>query len=476
MSPTKQRTILMYTIGGLFLVAVVWIIFSFATGATLTLTTNDSDATWLVHETSPEPQNINVPSGGKRVDLRVEAGTYTVTVKNKSTSSIQIVTVGIGEHKTITLNLNSINVLIPSPQPVTSMGAGSFMITSASMTFVDRNSSDSHLYYVDSSNRTRLLDGRHTYQTIQWADDSFGIGLVKLGSLGYGLTKIEDKTVTDVALPFTSNDPIGYAVAPNRAWYASDGHTVYRANADGSFTKVYTAGSNKNLYVVSASNDAALIAEKDKNTVREGNLIALHTDGTKYQIEGEVYESAWSPSGDKLVTSGDTAEIFDNKLNVTHVLPQGNVGSPVWLDDNTLLYSLSGNVWRYDLSDRKAHVIATVSDTVGTISTIGPDSTRDYLYISVYRNGFATPTFSLGRVSIGSKPVPDSSTAALLSVIFPYTESGCTLNTMNFSALTVLFSTTSAHPNCVEAAKSNIVNSKVLRTDTTAALNFQQLP
>jgi len=469
----KARTTLMYTVIGLFMAAIAWIVVSYFLSASLTITTDDASNTILVSENKPTRHGI-LTQAGISVSTRVEAGDYTVTVESASTSIMRTVSVGIGEHKTITLDLHSDALPITTLSPVTTLGASSFTAASDHLTFIDHNDADTPLYTVNTTNQVTTLDNNHSYVSVKWANPSWGIGLVSKGSANYGLVKIDGSSVSPITLPFTAQKSIAYAVSPNMTWYISDDHTVYRANGDGSFTKVYT--SSDNVAVVAASNDAVLFSTKPSNAPRATGLAVLHQDGTKYQIAGEQYESAWSPLGDKLIVSSDsTTDIFDAKLNAIAPLPQGNVVSPVWLNDTTLLYVLGGNVWRYDMTTGEAKIIISIDPLVGTPSSIVPDTSGTFLYISVFRANFNNPTFMLGRVSLGSQQPPDGITAQHLNIIFPDVDSACTINYMNFTALSIVYKQSYPGQNCVSTARDAAVDSKVLTASEAALLNYQQL-
>ena len=475
MLSTKQRTIIIYAIIGVFIAGVAWIIIAYFAASTLTLTTNDLSNTLLIHENKPTPRNIDISQNGKEVIARLEAGNYTVTAQNKVTSTAQVIDIGIGEHKTITLNLSAASSIIMSEMPVTSLGAIYFTASENNITFVDSNNPNNPLYSVDQTNHTKLVDGKHTYTSIRWADASFGIGFVSYGTTNHGVVKIDNTNVSDVVLPFSPDEAFSYAVSPNRTWYVSDGHTIYRANGDGSFTKIYTTDVKSSVTIASASNNAIILTQKVSAVAREGSLIILHNDGTKYQIEGELYNSAWSPSGDKVVTTGDTAEIFDDKLNPIRQLPQGNFISPVWLDDNTLVYGLGSNVWRYKLDTGRAEIIVSLDPLLGAFSVIKPDSEHNFLYASLYSSNSTNPTYSLKRISLGNKQAPDPTTAQHLGIILPLVDSTCSVNFMNFTSLTVLTKQTAPGQNCVATARNSFVDSKIMDAASVSALNFEQI-
>lgn len=312
------------------------------------------------------------------------------------------------------------------------------------------------------------------FSTIQWADPSFGIGLIATGSTSYAVAKINRQAVSIVSLPFTAKSTSTFAVSPNKIWYVCDGHTIYRANGDGSFTKIFT--SKKDVTLGSATNDALLFIEKQKDATRESDISILHIDGTKYTIEGELYESSWSPSGDKLLVSSDeTPGIYNTSFNFVHSLPEGNVVSPVWLSDSSVAFIRGGNIWRYDLTTGKSVVVSSIDSVIGTPSALSFDKSSGFLYLSIYRTGFIKPTFMLDRINLGSQKLPDANIASRLSLVFPRVDSACAINYMNFTSLSVVYKQTASGENCVSTAKNSTIDSKILSSTEASRLNFQKI-
>lgn len=96
MSPTKQRTILIYTVIILIMASISWAIYSYVISASLTILTDSASNTIVIQENSPTARVIEPDYQGKELVVRTEAGNYTIIVKNKSTSASQVVNVGIG--------------------------------------------------------------------------------------------------------------------------------------------------------------------------------------------------------------------------------------------------------------------------------------------------------------------------------------------------------------------------------------------
>lgn len=466
---SQQRQTLMITIAVILLIAFGWLIVWFYTLASLTITTNSASNTILVREKTATSQNqVSVSQSGKQADLRVVAGTYIVTVQNATRSSSQVVKLGTGEHKNITINLDT-SIAYSTSEPVTSMGAGSISASKDTLRFIDRNTANSTLYSVDATGTISVLDSSTRYVNISWADPLFGLGYGLDKNNRYVITKIEGNFATQLKMPFVVDVTSSVRVAPNRTWYVSDGNTVYRGNADGSFTKVYS--STQKLGIIAVSNDALLLWQKPQNNSREGNMVILHTDGNKYQIKGGTYEAAWSPSGKKLVTSGDVSEIFDDKFQKIGILPSGNFISPLWLDENTLLYGMQNSVVRYDIQNGTATPLITFDDTTGKPSQIKLSNDRDYLYVAIQKAGNRSSlAFKLDRIPLQNQQ-PSNLPVQKFSLLIPNTVGGCDLNYMNFIRFSVITKSVKPSTNCVPAVKSYFASYSIGTTD----LSFQQI-
>lgn len=379
---------------------------------------------------------------------------------------MQIVKIGIGEHKSITLNITD-QIYSPISEPVTSFGAGGISASATALRFIDRNVAEHPLYNVDSGGNVTLLDQNTTYTNVRWADPTFGIGYGLDKNNNYVIRLVQDNEVRPVIAPFAVDIKTSYGVAPNHTWYLSDGHTVYRANGDGSFTKVY---SNQDLVtIISASNDALLLSQKNDQSAREGSLIILHANGEKYQIEGGAYEAAWSPSGDKLVTSGDTSKIFDAKFKEVAKLPSGNFLSPVWLNDNTIFYAVNNKVMRYDIDTGKASTLLSFDSVTGTPSQIVVSKEKDYVYVAIQKGGDRSGiSFRLERISLNNKQPASTAPAQELNLLIPNTVKGCSLNYMNFARFSILLKYQSGiTADCTPAVRSYLTSYDIPLQDIT---------
>ena len=451
---TQQRQTLFISLIVLFLITVGILIVWFYSYSSLVIVTNSPTNTILVRQDTGKTQNqIQVDQKGNRAELRIPAGTYIVTAQNNAQSAMQIIKLGVGEHKSITLNISE-QVYNPISEPVSSFGAGGISASATALRFIDRNVAEHPLYNVDSGGNVTLLDKNTTYTNVRWADPELGIGYGLDKNNKYVIRLIQGNEVRPVIAPFTVDIKTSYGIAPNRTWYIADGHTIYRAGGDGSFTKIYN--SQDLVGIISVSNDALLLSQKSEQSAREGSLIILHTNGNKYQIEGGAYEAAWSPKGDRLVTSGDTSKIFDTKFKEVAKLPSGNFMSPVWLNDNTIFYGVDNKVMRYDIDTGKASTLLSFDRVTGTPSQIVVSKEKDYVYVAIQKGGDrAGISFRLERISLDNKPQSTDVPAQGLNLLIPNTVQNCALNYMNFAHFSVVLRHVgNTNSDCVPAVRN----------------------
>lgn len=475
MLSSKQKTLLYYALMALFAVTIIWLFVLYFLSAQLTITTSDASTTISLQEYSPTSRTIPINQNGNSATARVEAGTYIIVVKSNSSSAQQIVKLGVGEHKTVSLNPGVITTSSGNVIPVTTLGGRSISASNNHLSFIDYNDPNYPLYTVDTSNKLSELGGGRSFQSITWISADYGIGQVIKGSNSYGIALIQGSSATDIPLPFTTQSGFSFAVAPNKTLYVSDGHIIYRANGDGSYTKIYTSNSDF-LSLSTASNKTIQFNVRANNSTRQTSIAVLHNDGTKYQISGEIYESLWSPASDKLILAGDDVSgVFNDQLKMVNPLPSMNIISPLWLDNNTILFIQGSDIWKYSLQDGTTNKIATIDQSVGNFSNIYLSDDHSYLYATVDRANFPSITFSIYRVSLQNQQSNTTSLNSLLLVL-PKTDSACTINAVAFTSLSVVMKRNLPGSNCVAEAKDSIVGSKVLNSATTDTLNFQYLP
>jgi|GEM_PF-5563273 len=475
MLSTQQKTLLYYTLMGIFAIGIIWLLVAYFMFAQLTVITSDTSGSISLQESSPHSRTIDVTQNGNSITARVEAGTYTIIVKNDISASQQIVTLGIGEHKTVTVSPGLVSTITGNVTPVSTFGAKAVSASTDRLSFIDYNDPNYPLYSVNSTNTVSKLGDNRSFQTIAWANADYGVGEVITGSNNYTLSAITGTSITDLSLPFNAQSNFSYALAPNKTLYVSDGHIIYRANGDGSYTKIYTA-TNDIVMLNTASNQAVEFTVQPNGAPRQTGVAVLHNDGTKYQISGEIYESAWSPDGNNILLTGDNINgIFNSQLQKKFQTPGMNIISPIWLNDTTVLFVQGSDIWEYNLQAGSTTKVASIDSSIGNFSGIYLSDSHDYIYATVDRTGFSKITFGLYRVALQNQQ-PDTDIISSLLLILPTTDSFCTVNAITFTSTSVVMRRNTPKSNCISDIKSTIVDSKVLTQAVTDTINYQYLP
>lgn len=447
--PTVKKY-LKYGLIGIAGLLMVWLIYTFLTTASVQIITNDQKNIVSIQQTAPQQKSIDIGNVTGNFSTRLATGSYIVTVKNDYASAQQIFTLGIGDSKKVTVNVDTQANTPGVLEPVSDLGAYDVVADKSSVKFIDRNKSPTFLYSIDSNNALTIVAPNTSYDTIAWANSSYGVGRI-----GSQLQTIQGSTIADLKTPVAA-DKATFAVAPNHDVYLSDGSGLYRQSDGQNFTKVMTADSQSQIKIVSASSNSVLLTEKSTDTNREGELTVLHKNDTKNTTNGELYEGAWSKSGKYLAVSGDTSAIFDSNLKKIVNLPINNVNNLVWMSDNDLVYAQSNLLWKFSLDTRRATVLATTNSGVGSISQIALSDDGSSLYVSIQNadstNGY---TFYLTRYKFNTKVVI-SPLLQKLGLALPNSPiDGCYDGYANFNQPTVTVTAiASIEQLCLDATKT----------------------
>lgn len=471
MLSTKQREIITYIL--IFIVVCIFlaIIIFYFIQSVITIKVDHSDTEVIIRKVGESGNTIQVQNN--IASARVLPGTYIITGKRGQDSTQQTIHVGISDHKDIHLTIIDSSTLSKSLTPVTSFGAGvGTMPSTDGVQFIDANDATAPLYRLDNSGQLSVVDNTRTYTDIKWVNPQLGVASTVTDGNIYNLTKIENTTINNLALPFAPTRAVSYAVTPNGTLYVTDNHTLYRSTDMKSFTSIYTANKGSIVFISSASDKGVLTTEKPENSLRSQTFAVISTDGQRYQLSGEFYESSWSPDGSKLVVSGETSEIYDAKLNITNKLTTGNFSTPVWQDANTLFYSTGYDLWKYTLDTQESTKVISVPTYIGTINNIAFDETKNNLYISISRAYSSTQTLALYRISFSDQQT-DNSYAQRLITFFPYSSTTCVFNYIYYDSRSVIiYKALSATTVCPADIKDKLSGYQDMTVDS---LIFQQV-
>jgi len=287
------------------------------------------------------------------LSARLKTGSYLVSVQVGSNSSAQSITVRGHSTEHITINL----VNAGGVEPVIYDYAQDVVADSSHLIYLA--SDDDSLNEINTQNQSTQIDDSYLFQTIHWANTSFGIGQEANGKLFV----IQNGSVSPLNSPVSnqSNPSLVYAVAPNRNIYIGAGSSVYSGTATGGFKKIYTHRETGG-FLSAGLNKVTLI-----NTGYSGSPASLVTiDGSGKQLDAQQSTfinawSSWSLHDKYIVVSGaSTGEILNASLKQVATIPQGNFTNPVWLNDNTLFYSINDQLWSYSVQTQRSQIIANM--------------------------------------------------------------------------------------------------------------------
>lgn len=343
------------------------------------------------------------------------------------------------------------------------MGASALVADGNNIRFINRNSNT--LYEINAQNQLKNISGSVSFNVIRWADASYGVGRDAKGKLYH----IKGASITPLAAPFiTTSATTTLAVAPDHVVYLSDGTNVYTGKDGQAFKLIHT--SKMNVSVAAASRQGVLLRETDPKKERaEGELVVIDRSGKITSIEGEAYDAAWSPSGDRLLINGDErTAVLDKNLKEITRLPAGNVGAPIWLNDTQILYGLTNNLWRFDSDTGQADAIANMRTE--TVAQQFLDQDSSYIYITT-QDSKTGRRLRLSR--LGLKGQPAATIPTQLGVLLPNTLGNCSLALVNFTKPTVAVSgPIGQNAACLQKAQAYLTTYKV----NQSGLGFNYTP
>jgi hypothetical protein len=393
------------------------------TSGKLNVTTSDAANYITVSRINPNPTVIDTKNAQGTYSAQLPDGTYTVTVQNKSYSTQQIVTVKAGQTISASIDLVKAGPL----EIVTSLGVTSVVAGSDTLRYIDTDSDA--LFEINKLNQLHYIASPSPFTSVVWASATYGIARNGDGQF----YRVDGSTITPLTAPFPlTNLSNSYAVSPNKDVYLTDGSKVYRGAGGQNFQAIVT--SSKRISIKAASDTNVLVQESDpKNAKAAASLILINHVGNTIRTEGEVYDAAFSPSGNHIVINGAArSAVLDNKLQQIIRLPQNNVTSPAWVNDNTLVYAQQNKLWQFNTINGQADMIANTDIAAIIQQSVSADGAYVYMTTQNISDGLNP---MLERVGLKKQPVAQDVT--VLGLILPATVDACRLSFVNFTAPTV---------------------------------------
>jgi outer membrane protein assembly factor BamB len=375
----KNRKLILWASGIVVFFFLALALESFLSTGKIVVETSDPNSLILINRNEANKGhklNNDRPSsqGQGKLVASLKTGEYTITVSGKVLAASQVVKIKAHQTQKYTLKLpKSLGV-----EPVANVDGYDVAADDTRLIFIEASSGN--LYQVHLDNTLSILDSGK-FNRVSWANPDYGIAQDASGRLHV----IQGGALNLLTVPFTYGaSKVSFAVAPNKEVYASNGSDVYKINFNGKSKKIYTAKSDKPALVAANGRVAVIDSQevKNKGKQKETILILIDESGSVKVNNEEAYVAAWSPSGKYLAISSDTgSKILDGSLRKVATVPAGNINSPVWLDDGTLLYGTADKLWMYKLNSMKAEVLAAMPEG-GNISELTVSANKSYVYLT----------------------------------------------------------------------------------------------
>lgn len=380
----------------------------------------------------------------------VEPGTYFATVLGaNSAGASRIVTVVARHTSSYTINTSAPT----STEPVADVNALSLAASQSQLFYLDRQTNN--LYKIDSQNQLLSVSNQVKFNNIQWLNSSFGLGQ----SQDNKFYTISNGVVSQIQnLPASLGDSVIFAVGPNQSIYLANGKDIYEGSASTGFNQIFTAKNPPVLLSPSSTGLLALIYNPGDGPSSGGskeNITILSGSRVVAQEEIEAYDAKWSPDGKYLITTTDSnSQILTANLNPVVVVPNNNINNPVWLDNNTVLFSVYNQLWEYSLTSASAKVVASAPKG-HAITSIQLGDNGDYAYLSVQSTPGSNNDLMIERFGLKGQAGP-----AFINTLqqkLPILQEGrCLLSLTNFSSPTIQIFGGQPEDNCPAAAANYV--------------------
>ncbi len=430
------------------------------TNGQITVTTNDQGNSISLIRTEKDKRETVLKTGGSRLSASLPAGTYTVSVHNRVAEARQTVAIKARQESEYNIDLKEPSVV----EPVLPTGAYGIADSSSQLQYVD--SATGALKRLDQQGLPQSVDSAHSYKSVKWSGDAFGIGQASDGRL----YTIKTGVVQELPLPrpYQKGITINYSVDTEKNVYVSIGHEIYLGKEGVNFKKIYTAGSDSPLFTAGkgrlAIQDSVKKPEGESRSGEDSGYESLLViiSGGKRLASREIgaSEISWSPDGTYLAVVGDTTNsIYDSSLKQVRTLHGGNFTNLAWLNDNVLLYGVGATLWAYRLDTRQSEVLANMP-LFGNVAGVYPSTDGSYVYVSAQKSNDSSD-YNLGRIGLthAARSVPDY--VATLGIFFPSHTDQCGFSYINFTRPLILITSWTNTDTCLDAAKEELKADKL---------------
>lgn len=401
---------------------------------------------------SPE-KDSNTPSAkatGKSLFSIINTGRYIVTVKdgNKQTRTLVEVT---------RFKVNEVTLTPPEvgfSEAVTNISSPAFVVSSSALSLLDSGLSE--IVSINKDTVYTHTDKTIAYESAVWqkAGEGYAVGR-KSDTNDRVLAKVTGGKTQVIATPkpITSATYLAFDVSSDGTFYLLQDGEFYSSKGDGNYTSV--GNTDKEASVLSVSTSTAAFLYRNAEEQCEIQFLNLSNKSIKklpvecVQDPSYTYSATWSPDATQLaLTTGTALKIFDKNLSTKTIVPDYAASHPVWLNNDTLVYTSKNSVWSYTLSTNISSVIAATPDYV-TVQSLRKSDDSDTLYFT----GSADNLLTLYRIqksgdSLGDIQKLSESNMQTLSL-------SCRIRYINFTKAQVIVQTSdSTRAACTDETKN----------------------
>jgi hypothetical protein len=459
-----------YSLSGLIFITlfiVVWLA-NYLSGGTIIITSN-KNSTIAIQKTSGGKPFTKIGIGS--LSATIKHGQYIATVKNGTQASVQFIDFNNG-HKTLKYTITS--TVLKYVEPVTYQNSQNLEASSNKLLYL--NASSKKLYEIDAQNNLINVNSTQQFQSIKWADASFGVGQ----DINGHLYTLNGGAISPLAVPFTYNRAeAGFDVTQSKEIYLSHGADVYASSQNGIFKKIYTAKYDGLALAGSANHVAVACKAEDTGDCNQNPELITISSAGKINAEkntviasGRVGAFHWSPNGQYLAVPGDSGlGIYDNvmhQIGSISTLDNSLINNARWLDNSTLFYSINDQLWTYNLNNQRADLV-TVTSLGETIEDLAISDDKSYIYISTATVSGANQ--AIKRIGLQGQNVVDN--IYKLKDIVPRPLDEFSLDLVNFKTpLTILVQ---PYPDSAVSAQLDLQAAQVKLQQAGIDLNKLQL-
>lgn len=435
--PKRRRQMLMVGVGILLIISVLIVMYLLMHGW-ITVKINKPDG--IIKIFNQKNELVIHAENKESLSVWVPTGEYTISAQSRTNDNYtkrDIEVTSLSNNKTeLTIPNN------PEPEAITNLSMQLPQFSSSKLHFFDVQAR--RIAAVGEDNTINYISlSFSSVRNMHWNQDGTAFIMGKKANEPTKLFFYDGAEFTEIM----SEGIVGsmsFVVNEAGVLYVCHGTSLYSSNNNGK-TMNRIADVPRGI-IRAAHGDKLILAQSSNKTVNNQpqfsyDIISIDTGGREYgklhKTSGEspdvAYGVSWSPDGTKvLVVDGFSGIIYDRSFKEINRLPGGLVRSPVWENNNSILYAGESSIWRYDMKEKTTTSIASVPQILKVYSLQRtPDQT-------VYFQAGTTQYTSWYRVHLYDSQKPNELANILggsdTRLLTPF----CGMNYLNLNRLSII--------------------------------------